>query len=301
VTVRFEYDAMNRRVARQDGTIWTEYVPDPAGNLLAELARPATAGGTWATNREYAWLDGQPLAQVEYPTGGPVAGYTYYFHLDHLGQPRALTNQNGSTTVWSAVPARPYGDVAEATTPDPINGRTVVTNLRLPGQYDERLLASVGIQGPYYNWNRWYLPTMGRYMELDPIAVGGGFNGAVGPEWYAYAEGNPLTRTDLDGRYWAPPLPPPVWSPVIPCLPWIIPLIPSTTGGDPCENSPGGCVNPSPPTGSKPCQCTCLGPVDPNWNPGDKNHGDRHAGRQPYPTACKDECTFRGFSNSQCN
>jgi hypothetical protein len=26
----------------------------------------------------------------------------------------------------------------------------VVTNLRLPGQYDERLLASVGLQGPYY-------------------------------------------------------------------------------------------------------------------------------------------------------
>jgi uncharacterized protein RhaS with RHS repeats len=45
-----------------------------------------------------------------------------------------------------------------------------VTNLRLPGQYDERLLPGSGIQGPYYNWNRWYLPSMGRYMELDPIA-----------------------------------------------------------------------------------------------------------------------------------
>jgi RHS repeat-associated protein len=199
VTVRFEYDAMNRRVARQDGTVWTEYVHDPAGNLLAELTRPATAGGTWATNREYAWVDGQPLAQVEYPTGGPVAGYTYYFHLDHLGQPRALTNQNGSTTVWNAVPARPYGDIAESPGVDPLNGRTVVTNLRLPGQYDERLLAGIGIQGPYYNWNRWYLPTMGRYMELDPIAMAGGFNGPWGPNWYGYAEGNPILNSDPEG------------------------------------------------------------------------------------------------------
>jgi RHS repeat-associated protein len=75
----------------------------------------------------------------------------------------------------------------------------VVTNLRLPGQYDERLLAGIGIQGPYQNWNRWYLPSMGRYMELDPIAARGGFNGFYGPSWYGYAEGNPLGAIDPDG------------------------------------------------------------------------------------------------------
>jgi len=48
-----------------------------------------------------------------------------------------------------------------------------VTNLRLPGQYDERLLGSMGLQGPYYNWNRWYLPGVGRYLELDPLALTG--------------------------------------------------------------------------------------------------------------------------------
>lgn len=80
----------------------------------------------------------------------------------------------------------------------------VVTNLRLPGQYLERganptdagLLASVGLQGPYYNWHRWYLPSMGRYLELDPTAVRGGFNGPYGPNWYGHAEGNPLRFTD---------------------------------------------------------------------------------------------------------
>jgi RHS repeat-associated protein len=82
-------------------------------------------------------------------------------------------------------------DTGEVTTPDPVTGKTVVTNLRLPGQYDERLLASVGLQGPYYNWNRWYLPSVGRYLELDPIAKAGGFNGFRGPNWYGYAEGNP--------------------------------------------------------------------------------------------------------------
>jgi RHS repeat-associated protein len=40
---------------------------------------------------------------------------------------------------------------------------------------------------------------MGRYMELDPIALRGGFNGDYGPDWYGYAGGNPLSYTDPRG------------------------------------------------------------------------------------------------------
>jgi RHS repeat-associated protein len=74
-----------------------------------------------------------------------------------------------------------------------------VTNLRLPGQYDERLLGGLGLQGPYYNWNRWYLPQVGRYVELDPMASMGGFNGPFGPDWYGYADGSPLHFIDPEG------------------------------------------------------------------------------------------------------
>jgi RHS repeat-associated protein len=137
------------------------------------------------------------VAQIEHDavTG---AARTYAVHTDAIGLPRAMTSPTGAT-VWSASVARPYGDITETTTPDPETGKTVVTNLRLPGQYDERLLASVGLQGPYYNWNRWYLPSVGRYLELDPIAKAGGFNGEYGPDWYSYASGNPLSFTDRRG------------------------------------------------------------------------------------------------------
>jgi hypothetical protein len=70
-----EYDALNRRVGRQDGPVWTEYVHDPGSHLLAELTRPVS--GSWTTVREYAWLDGQPLAQLEY-LQSRVAPYLYY-------------------------------------------------------------------------------------------------------------------------------------------------------------------------------------------------------------------------------
>jgi RHS repeat-associated protein len=87
----------------------------------------------------------------------------------------------------------------------------MVTNLRLPGQYDERLLSSLGLQGPYYNWNRWYLPSIGRYLELDPWALRGGLNSGLTPDWYSYASGNPLTYTDPRGLQ-AVPVP-------VPCVP----------------------------------------------------------------------------------
>lgn len=195
VIARFRYDAYNRRVARQDaGGSWTHFV-FAGGNPLSEVVA-STSG--WTTLRDYVWLEDRPLAQVEYPApSGGSPGNVYYFHADHLGTPHALTN-SARQTIWSAT-VLPYGEVLESGSPDPLTGRTVVTNLRLPGQYDERLLGTLGLQGPYYNWNRWYLPGVGRYLEPDPIALGGGFNGEFGPEWYGYASQNPLLYFDMSG------------------------------------------------------------------------------------------------------
>jgi RHS repeat-associated protein len=199
VTARFKYDFRNRRIAswKAETGEWVYTVFDQAGQPLAEIARTSDPVNPWRPVREYVWLEGKPIAQIEHDaiTG---AARTYAVHTDAIGLPRALTSPTG-VTVWSATPARPYGDITEVTTPDPETGKTVVTNLRLPGQYDERLLGALGLQGPYYNWNRWYLPGVGRYLELDPIAKAGGFNGFYGPNWYGYAEGNPLRWTDPRG------------------------------------------------------------------------------------------------------
>jgi RHS repeat-associated protein len=196
VTAQFKYDHRNRRVASWRATTneWVYTVFDQGWQPLAELAKTNDPASPWRTVREYVWLDGKPVAQIEHDAATGAAR-TYAVHTDAMGMPRALTSPSGAT-VWTASVARPYGDITETTTPDPETGKTVVTNLRLPGQYDERLLGTLGLQGPYYNWNRWYLPSVGRYLELDPIAKAGGFNGEYGPDWYGYAEGNPLSNID---------------------------------------------------------------------------------------------------------
>lgn len=209
VLAEFKYNFRRIRVSRRVGEQWTYIVPDSAGRPLSEFA---LTGASWVKLRDYVWLDGQPLAQVEYSADG--APSPYYFHVDHLGSPRALSSLSG-VTVWSAS-MTPFGElISERVDIDPDSGRRVVTNLRLPGQYDERLLGSLGLQGPYYNTNRWYLPSIGRYLELDPIALWGGMNGAHGPDWYSYAEGNPLSKADpfgLDAElcsrvFWPIPVP----------------------------------------------------------------------------------------------
>lgn len=149
----------------------THYIYDRLGHLLAEAN-----GLTGATLKEYIWLDDLPVAMVDNTGASPII---YYIHADHLGTPQKLTNGAGSV-VWDGV-FDPFGN------PTSITG-SVTLNLRFPGQYFD---AETGL---HQNWNRDYDPTIGRYVESDPIGLEGGINP------YSYALGNPLRRTDRDGK-----------------------------------------------------------------------------------------------------
>ncbi len=186
-----------------------------------------------------------------------------------------------------------------------------MTNLRLPGQYDERLLGSVGLQGPYYNWNRWYLPGVGRYLDLDPIATAAAFNRANGPDWYSYGSGNPLSYSDPWGLLDCHPgestvvckcrLDPSVCTLVPPQTPsnlpwwlrWLAPLpLPFLPSDDP---------PPPPPPRPPPPPDTCKDdPKDCCWEQCVKCASGRLGGMPPNQfgysqcTVCQEECIQNG-------
>jgi len=159
----FEVSAEDQRLRKAFGGNVTYFVPGAGGALLAE-----NVNGTW---KDYVWLNGRPVAMV---TNGTV----YSVHADQTGRAMALTAPNQS--------------VAWASRNDPFDRSTVAGSatffpLGFPGQYWD------AEDGLWHNGFRDYDSKTGRYIQSDPIGLGGGVN------TYAYVGGNPVSMTDPTG------------------------------------------------------------------------------------------------------
>ena len=150
---------------RKAGTAGTSYfAPDRGGALLAEYLN-----GGWI---DYVWLNGRLIGRM---AGGQVDA----IHDDQLGRPEVVTAANQSV-VWRAQNLAFTRNVTVA---------NITLNLGFPGQYYD---AETG------NWNngfRDYDSLHGRYVESDPIGLGGGVN------TYAYVGNDPITGIDPLGLY----------------------------------------------------------------------------------------------------
>ena len=119
---------------------------------------------------------------IDHTGASPV---TYYIHTDQLGRPQKMTDASANL-VWDAI-FQPFGEVYA------VSG-SATNYLMFPGQfYDGETQLS-------QNWRRDYDPTIGRYIQSDPIGLAGGIN------TYGYVGGNPLGHTDPSGLFDPAPL-----------------------------------------------------------------------------------------------
>jgi RHS repeat-associated protein len=210
-TLRYRYDARDMLTSIEtghlDGTTW---VPDlePWTAEYDSLGRRLTSG-RGAQLQRYYWRDNQlmaevaatgelriylyahettwvPLSFVDYPSieADPASGKAYSVFGDHLGMPLCVEDETGAV-VWRARRVDPFGQIEV----EP--GNTIELNLRWPGHYHDPET------GLFYNRYRYYDPTLGRYLQADPIGQSGGIN------VYAYAP-NPLRDVDLLGLHNGP-------------------------------------------------------------------------------------------------
>lgn len=169
MTTTFDVNALGQRVRK--GSTWFAY--DEQGRVLGEYS----SGG--ALTQETVWLKGMPVATLR-PNGSAVQ--IYYVHPDHLGAPRAITRSSDNELMWNWGNNEPFGGNTPNQNP---NGLGIVTyNLRFPGQYYD------SETGSHYNYFRDYDPTIGRYIESDPIGLAGGIN------TFAYVSNLPTSSFD---------------------------------------------------------------------------------------------------------
>jgi RHS repeat-associated protein len=118
-------------------------------------------------------------------TVAPSAGAAnvYFMHSDQLNTPRAVTDSSGNL-VWHW-DSDPFGNTSP--NEQPAGQTPFVLNQRFPGQYYDKET------NLHYNYYRDYDPSIGRYIQSDPIGLLGGIN------TFAYVRLNPLSFVDQLG------------------------------------------------------------------------------------------------------
>ncbi|OMH31652.1 RHS repeat-associated core domain-containing protein [Motiliproteus sp. MSK22-1] len=169
---QYAYDSYGRRIRKNSMNTTVFYLYTEQG-----LAAEYDADGSLIKEYQYGPYGKQGSAPLFQRT---VEGKYYYYQNDQIGTPVRLLAANGSV-VWEAR-YEVFGQAHVLT-------NQVINNLRFPGQYYDQETKL------HQNYFRDYDPSLGRYLQSDPIGLKGGLN------TYAYAFANPLTLTDRLGLY----------------------------------------------------------------------------------------------------
>jgi RHS repeat-associated protein len=127
------------------------------------------------SNGEQSWFRGPGGLVVEEATGGQAP---IYYHHDQLGSTRALTDSDGRDLVNYTY--TPYG-----------LSKASVAGIANPFGFADSFTDP--LSGLIDLVNRWYDPSSGQFLSLDPLV-------AVTHQPYAYAGEDPVNRTDPTGE-----------------------------------------------------------------------------------------------------
>ena len=181
-TFSYLYNALEQRTYKGGPTsvITTGkayYAYDEAGHLVGEY------DSTGKAVYETVYLGDMPVAALTAPAIGQTS--VSYIYADHLNTARVIVRPADQAVVWSWGGNEPFGQTQANSNPSSLGAFTY--NPRFPGQVADNE------SGWFYNWHRDYNPALGRYVQSDPIGLGGGIS------TYGYVGGGPIGGVDRSG------------------------------------------------------------------------------------------------------
>ncbi|WP_250628452.1 RHS repeat-associated core domain-containing protein [Pinirhizobacter soli] len=197
-TFGFGYNGRNRMtVAQSNGQMAGTYVQNAMGQRTSKSTSFPTVANerfTYDTknqliaehgtsSRDYLWVNDLPVAVIDYTSSTNALSF---IHADALNTPRSVTTSSGSAIWQWPYLGNSFGELA------PTGSYTF--NLRFPGQYYDAESSMA------YNVHRDYEASTGRYLQSDPIGLGGGLT------TYGYVASSPLHETDALGLQGSPQL-----------------------------------------------------------------------------------------------
>ena len=186
----FVYTVGGERLAVHDvaGQWWNWTVRGLDNKVLREFTSRDGIDGMisssgWKWTKDYVWRDGLLLATVQ-PNADRTGTLTYHYHLDHLGTPRLVTDQDGR--IAGVHDYHPFGSETEGAT-----NETPLTAMKFTSHERDTTTG----QSLDYMHARFYSAAWGRFLSVDP---GRDWNLHQPQSWnmYAYVQNNPMNRTD---------------------------------------------------------------------------------------------------------
>jgi RHS repeat-associated protein len=169
--ISYTYDAEGHRRTLTDSAGTTRFTIDANANMSRLLVRTASNG----SKTYYVYGIGLLYEADE-------AGKTKTYHFDQVGSTIARTDDSGKVIGRAEYSA--YGLVAMQT-----------GDMATPFQYNGQWGIQTDGNGLLNMRARYYSPFLMRFLNPDPIGFSGGQN------WFAYADGDPISRLDPFGLW----------------------------------------------------------------------------------------------------